>query len=52
MLAVPTVDQVPSMVAVLACTIASRKRKIRTPGVEQLAEVARARSSRPRCGWT
>src|SRR3954454_4389635 len=31
MFAVPTVDQVPSIVEVLACTIASRKRKIRTP---------------------
>ena len=31
MLAVPIVDQLPSIVAVLACTIASRKRKIRTP---------------------
>ena len=33
MLAVPTVDQLPSMVAVLACTIASLKRRIRTPAV-------------------
>ena len=36
MFAVPTVDQGPSMVAVLACTIASWNRKIRTPGAEQL----------------
>ena len=31
MLAVPTVDHRPSTVAVLACTIASLNRKIRTP---------------------
>ena len=31
MFAVPTVDQRPSMVEVLACTMASWKRKMRTP---------------------
>ena len=40
MFAVPTVDQEPSMVAVLACTIASLEPEDPHAGVEQLGEVA------------
>ncbi len=37
----PTVDQLPSMVEVFACTIASRKRKIRTPAVSSCEKYPR-----------